>query len=114
MTSCLNCGGLIGEPGIAYGYVGKFCHCPIHPSRVYQNPSDKPLGLPMFSDLQDFDRWQKCRMQLTLPNPCACVGPKNGQPLCPCQMRGVTIKDGRYIRIQDLGPAPDTKGEPHD
>ena len=38
--------------------------------------------------------------------PCNCVGPKNGQPLCPCQMRGVQIKDGRYIRIQDLGPAP--------
>jgi len=38
--------------------------------------------------------------------PCACVGPQNGQPLCPCAMRGVIVRDGRYIRPeQDLGPA---------
>lgn len=37
---------------------------------------------------------------------CACIGPQNGEPLCPCQMRGVTIRDGRYICIEDLGPAP--------
>lgn len=37
---------------------------------------------------------------------CGCIGPQNGEPLCPCQMRGVQIKDGRYVRIQDLGPAP--------
>ena len=37
---------------------------------------------------------------------CACIGPQNGEPLCPCRMRGVTIKDGRYVRIEDLGPAP--------
>jgi hypothetical protein len=37
---------------------------------------------------------------------CGCIGPQNGQPLCPCQMRGVQIKDGRYVRIQDLGPVP--------
>jgi hypothetical protein len=37
---------------------------------------------------------------------CNCIGPQNGQPCCPCQMRGVQVKDGRYVRIQDLGPAP--------
>lgn len=37
---------------------------------------------------------------------CNCIGPQNGQPVCPCQMRGVTIKDGRYVKTQDLGPAP--------
>ena len=37
--------------------------------------------------------------------PCFCVGPQNGQPLCPCRMRGVIIRDGRYILPeQDLGP----------
>jgi hypothetical protein len=37
---------------------------------------------------------------------CGCVGPQNGQPLCPCAMRGVVVKDGRYVRPeQDLGPA---------
>lgn len=37
---------------------------------------------------------------------CGCVGPQNGQPLCPCQMRGVQIQNGRYVRVVDLGPAP--------
>lgn len=36
---------------------------------------------------------------------CHCVGPQNGQPLCPCQMRNVQIVDGRYVQITDLGPA---------
>jgi hypothetical protein len=35
---------------------------------------------------------------------CNCIGPQNGQPLCPCMMRGVTQIDGRYIKTQDLGP----------
>ena len=39
-------------------------------------------------------------------DPCNCIGPQNGQPLCPCAMRGVVVKDGRYVRPeQDLGPA---------
>lgn len=37
---------------------------------------------------------------------CNCLGPRNGDPLCPCMMVGVKIVDGRYIRTQDLGPAP--------
>lgn len=42
------------------------------------------------------------------PEPgCFCRGPQNGQPACPCQMRGVQIVDGRYVRVVDLGPAPD-------
>src|SRR5579859_3595292 len=45
------------------------------------------------------------------PRACNCIGPQNGQPLCPCAMRGVRIIDGRYIKIQDLGPAPDSKKE---
>ena len=37
--------------------------------------------------------------------PCFCIGPQNGEPLCPCKMRRVVIKDGRYIlRERDLGP----------
>jgi hypothetical protein len=36
---------------------------------------------------------------------CNCIGPQCGQPLCPCQMRGVSIQDGRYVRVTDLGPA---------
>lgn len=37
---------------------------------------------------------------------CNCIGPQAGQPLCPCLMRDVQVKDGRYVRVQDLGPAP--------
>lgn len=40
---------------------------------------------------------------------CNCIGPQNGQPLCPCAMRGVQIIDGRYVRVEDLGPAPSSK-----
>lgn len=36
---------------------------------------------------------------------CFCRGPQNGEPLCPCEMVGVTIKNGRYVRpARDLGP----------
>ncbi len=36
---------------------------------------------------------------------CNCIGPQRGEPLCPCQMRGIIQRDGRYIRPeQDLGP----------
>lgn len=36
---------------------------------------------------------------------CNCVGPRPGGPLCPCQMRGVIERDGRYILPErDLGP----------
>jgi len=47
--------------------------------------------------------------------PCACVGPQNGEPLCPCSMRKVYIKDGHYWwPAEDLGPVPpDAAGEPN-
>lgn len=35
---------------------------------------------------------------------CACIGPQNGQPRCPCMMRNVTIENGRYVERRDLGP----------
>lgn len=35
---------------------------------------------------------------------CHCIGPQKGAPACPCRMEGVTIKDGRYVEIRDLGP----------
>lgn len=38
-------------------------------------------------------------------HPCACMGPQNGEPLCPCAMRGVIVRDGRYIVPErDIGP----------
>jgi len=36
---------------------------------------------------------------------CFCVGPQNGEPLCPCQMWGLIKRNGRWVRPeQDLGP----------
>lgn len=36
---------------------------------------------------------------------CGCVGPQNGQPRCPCMMRGVIQRNGRWIEPErDLGP----------
>ena len=39
---------------------------------------------------------------------CCCIGPINGEPVCPCRMRNVKEVDGRYIEINDLGPVSDT------
>jgi hypothetical protein len=35
---------------------------------------------------------------------CFCVGHQNGQPLCPCRMERIDIKDGRCIETIDHGP----------
>ena len=40
---------------------------------------------------------------------CNCIGPQNGEPLCPCQMRSVEIVNGRYVRTDDLGPVSERK-----
>lgn len=37
---------------------------------------------------------------------CGCIGPQRGEPVCPCQMRAVTIENGRYVMRRDLGPVP--------
>ena len=38
-------------------------------------------------------------------SPCACMGPQNDEPVCPCQMRSVAIVNGRYVMgARDLGP----------
>lgn len=38
---------------------------------------------------------------------CNCIGPQNGKPVCPCRMRNVIVKDGRYVEVRDLGPTED-------
>lgn len=36
---------------------------------------------------------------------CNCIGPQNGEPKCPCKMRGMVQRDGRWIeRERDYGP----------
>ena len=41
--------------------------------------------------------------------PCYCIGPQNGEPLCPCKMRSFRVyqHNGRWIKPgsdKDLGP----------
>lgn len=41
---------------------------------------------------------------------CYCTGPRPGEPLCPCRMRSVVVRNGRYvIPEQDLGPVPEDR-----
>lgn len=39
---------------------------------------------------------------------CFCIGPQAGAPLCPCRMRHVQVKDGRYVETIDHGPVRET------
>ena len=34
---------------------------------------------------------------------CCCMGPRNGEPVCPCAMKHVKIVDGHYVQIISLG-----------
>jgi hypothetical protein len=38
----------------------------------------------------------------TMSSSCGCIGPQNGEPYCPCQMRGPRQADGRWVK--DMGP----------
>lgn len=35
---------------------------------------------------------------------CGCIGPQNGQPRCPCMMRGMRQINGRWVEVIDHGP----------
>lgn len=36
-----------------------------------------------------------------LSMPCGCMGPMDGQPVCPCRMAWVEVVDGKYYQIQE-------------
>lgn len=43
-------------------------------------------------------------------NSCYCMGPKDGQPLCPCKMKNVIIRDGMYVISEKvIGPVPSSE-----
>lgn len=48
-------------------------------------------------------KWPNNQDSLERVHSCNCVGPQNGQPLCPCAMRSVKVVDGEYVRIEKLG-----------
>ena len=33
---------------------------------------------------------------------CCCIGPQNGEPLCPCQMQGLVEVDGNWVRPAEI------------
>ncbi len=44
---------------------------------------------------------------MSLSATCACIGPQNGEPLCPCQMRAArSYLDRPPPRLQDLMTRP--------
>jgi hypothetical protein len=44
---------------------------------------------------------------------CNCMGRQPGMPLCPCGMRGLIQRDGRWIKPeQDMGPVIDPPLDP--
>jgi len=45
--------------------------------------------------------------QPTESHSCFCVGPQNGEPLCPCQMRNVVQINGEFYRVEKLKPQPE-------
>jgi hypothetical protein len=51
--ACLNCGGLIFDPGEICGYAGKVCHCPINPAHLYQRPASKKMPKVLFFNTKD-------------------------------------------------------------
>ena len=78
---CPQCQGFIPPTGEPYSYAGRFCHC------------------PTIMRLQ-------CLPQGPFMMPCNCIGPQPGFPRCPCQMRNIVKRDGRWIQLeQDLGAA---------
>lgn len=101
--SCLACGGFVGETGKVYGYAGKWCQCTAPKLRATPNLRTIAERIDWMQQGED----QRAQQAQPLMNPCGCIGPQRGQPLCPCAMRGVVIKNGRYVRPEiDLGPAP--------
>lgn len=36
------------------------------------------------------------------PHACACMGPQDDEPLCPCAMNSVVLYKGRWVRMELL------------
>ena len=51
-------------------------------------------------------RWMAGDASQARTHICACVGPQDGAPVCPCRMRNLQISHGRYVEVIDHGPAP--------
>ena len=51
----------------------------------------------------------KYKMERSAGLRCNCVGPQNGDPVCPCRMRCVVVENGRYVEKTDLGPVEGEK-----
>lgn len=43
---------------------------------------------------------------------CACMGPQDGQPVCPCRMKMGDIPGQQWVRFEQLEGGPITTGWP--
>ena len=58
--------------------------------------------------MYDYEKiFESANLQGVGGHACNCIGPQKGQPVCPCAMRFVKVVNGRYVRTEDLGPAPE-------
>lgn len=80
-------GAIQAVKSVVPGYLEKFSHC------VEPDDLAKKIAGGYFSNVGP-----------KTTTACNCIGPQDGQPLCPCMMRNVKIIDGRYVQIKDLGP----------
>lgn len=55
------------------------------------------------------DRYMQEWMHVSIPSTparaCNCVGPRPGDPVCPCRMSALTVRNGRWVEVIDHGPA---------
>ena len=67
--------------------------------------SDKGELIAREVDLEPLQKYHEELMKDLLHDTktCNCIGPQNGEPKCPCMMRGVRIIDGEYVQITKLG-----------
>jgi len=55
--------------------------------------------------MQDVTHAKRIKQELEGARACNCIGPQNGEPRCPCMMRGLIQRNGRWIEPEkDLGP----------
>lgn len=102
MDICLNCKGAIMEPGVAYGYSGQICHCPIDPATLYRRSAktnaDFKDSLEFHKDLAEMRQTEITRLEKLL----AAYKEENSacQSAIDCGQRVIDVLEGR--RALDL------------
>lgn len=77
---------------------------------VFSNGPTSAAPYQDYATADDSKRPRETAGDWTFPSdstvwPCNCIGPQDGNPVCPCRMRSLEIRDGRWVEIIDHGPA---------